>query len=111
MPFEASRRHQYWTVDIRYPDMHRLSGGMIYVITILENFSRAILARPVSRTQDLTAYLMVLYAAIRLPLWELGDGEWLKVVRLRASRRRALCSHEHRQQALALQFERGVRER
>jgi transposase len=65
MPFEASRRHQYWTVDVRYLDMHRLGGGMIYVISILENFSRAILASAISRTQDLTAYLMVLYAAIR----------------------------------------------
>jgi len=65
MPFEASRRHQYWTVDVRYLDMHQLGGGMIYVISILENFSRAILASAVSRTQDLTAYLMVLWAAIR----------------------------------------------
>ena len=65
MPFQATRRHQYWTVDVRYLDMHQLGGGMIYVISILENFSRAILASGVSRTQDLTAYLMVLYAAIR----------------------------------------------
>lgn len=65
MPFQASRRHQYWTVDVRYLDMHQLGGGMIYVITVLDNFSRAILASAVSRTQDLTAYLMVLYAAIR----------------------------------------------
>lgn len=65
MPFQASRRHQYWTVDVRYLDMHQLGGGMIYVISILENFSRAVLASAVSRTQDLTAYLMVLYAAIR----------------------------------------------
>jgi putative transposase len=65
MPFAATRRHQYWTVDVRYLDMHQLGGGMIYVITILENFSRAILASAVSRSQDLTAYLMVLYAAIR----------------------------------------------
>ena len=65
MPFAASRRHQYWTVDVRYLDMHELGGGMIYVITILENFSRAILASALSRSKDLTAYLMVLYAAIR----------------------------------------------
>jgi len=65
MPFQASRRHQYWTVDVRYLDMHQLGGGMIYCISILENFSRAILASALSRTQDLTAYLMVLYAAIR----------------------------------------------
>jgi len=65
MPFQASRRHQYWTVDLRYLDMHQLGGGNVYAISILENFSRAILASGVSRTQDLSAYLMVLYAAIR----------------------------------------------
>lgn len=65
MPFQAIRRHQYWTVDVRYLDMHQLGGGMIYVITILENFSRAILASAVSHSQDLVAYLMVLFAAIR----------------------------------------------
>ncbi len=64
MPFQASCRHQYWTVDVRYLDMHQLGGGMIYVITILENFSRAVLASAISRSQDLSAYLMVLYAAI-----------------------------------------------
>jgi hypothetical protein len=45
--------------------MHQLSGGMIYCISILENYSRCILASMLSRSQDLTAYLMVLYAAIR----------------------------------------------
>jgi transposase len=65
MPFEATRRHQYWTVDVRYLDMHQLGGGMIYGISILENYSRCMLASMLSRSQDLTAYLMVLYAAIR----------------------------------------------
>jgi putative transposase len=65
MPFQASRRHQYWTVDVRYLDMHQLCGGMIYCISILENYSRCMLASLLSRSQDLTAYLMVLYAAIR----------------------------------------------
>src|SRR5438270_12513940 len=27
MPFEASRCHQYWRVDVRYVDMHELGGG------------------------------------------------------------------------------------
>jgi len=53
MPFQASRRHQFWTVDVRYLDMHQLGGGMIYVISILENFSRAILASAVSRSPAL----------------------------------------------------------
>ena len=65
MPFAARRRHQIWSVDLRYLDMHRLGGGNIYVISILDNYSRAILASGLSRTQDLTAYLLVLYAAIR----------------------------------------------
>ncbi|MFV9506447.1 MAG: DDE-type integrase/transposase/recombinase [Oscillochloridaceae bacterium umkhey_bin13] len=65
MPFAASRRHEYWSVDIRYLDMHQLGGGNIYVISIMDNYSRAILASAVSRKQDLTAFLLVLYAAIR----------------------------------------------
>ena len=65
MPFKAQRRHQYWTTDIRYLDMHQLGGGMIYCISLLENFSRAILASAISRRQDTEAYLAVLYAAIR----------------------------------------------
>jgi len=49
MPFKAERRHQYWTTDIRYLDMHQLGGGMIYCISILENFSRGV-TRNSSRT-------------------------------------------------------------
>ncbi len=56
MPFRAERRHQYWSVDIRYLDMHHLGGGMIYCISILENFSRAILASAISRKQDTEAF-------------------------------------------------------
>jgi transposase InsO family protein len=65
MPFRARDRHQYWSVDIRYLD-HKLGGGNIYAITILENYSRAVLASAISRTQALTAYLIVLFAAIRM---------------------------------------------
>jgi transposase len=64
MPFKAERRHQFWTVDVRYLD-HHLDDQPIYCISILENYSRAVLASALSRTQDLTAYLMVLYAAVR----------------------------------------------
>lgn len=56
MPFAATKRHQFWTVDIRYLDMHQLGGGMVYAITILENYSRAVLASAVTRTQDMGAY-------------------------------------------------------
>ena len=64
MPFKAVRRHQYWTIDIRYLD-HTLDERKIYCISILENFSRAVVASAVSRRQDLTAVLLVLYAAVR----------------------------------------------
>src|SRR5215207_10937407 len=63
MPFAATRRHQYWTADVRYVDDHKL-GGRAYVVAILENHSRAILASAVTRTQDLASYLSVLYAAV-----------------------------------------------
>jgi putative transposase len=64
MPFAASRRHQYWTSDVRYLDTPLL-GQQAYCVTILDNFSRAIIASIVSPTQDLPAYLKVLRDAIR----------------------------------------------
>ncbi|MDQ3639183.1 MAG: helix-turn-helix domain-containing protein, partial [Actinomycetota bacterium] len=63
MPFAARRRHQFWSADVRYIDDHEL-GGRAYVISILDNHSRAILASAVTRTQDLASYLSVLYAAV-----------------------------------------------
>ncbi len=39
--------------------------GSFYVISVLENFSRAILVSDVFQRQDLTAYLVILYAAIQ----------------------------------------------
>lgn len=66
MPFRAKRRHEIWTADVRYVD-HNLPpeehGGNVYVISVLENYSRLMLASAVSRTQDTTAFLRVLYAA------------------------------------------------
>src|SRR5215217_4385322 len=65
MPFAAQRRHQYWSVDVRYIEDHQLGTGKpVYLISILENFSRALLATAISPRQDLTAYLVVLRAAI-----------------------------------------------
>jgi transposase len=63
MPFAAPRRHQFWTADVRYVDDHKL-GGRAYVVSVMENHSRAILASALTRTQDLASYLSVLYAAI-----------------------------------------------
>jgi transposase len=64
MPFKAVRRHQCWTVDLRYLD-HTLGVGNVYCLSILENYSRAILASGISRNQDLTAFLIGLFAAVR----------------------------------------------
>ena len=63
-PFAAVRRHQYWSVDIRHLDMANI-GMKVYCVSILENYSRAILASGIFPSQDLSAYLMILYAAIR----------------------------------------------
>ena len=72
MPFAARYRHQYWTVDLRYIDMHQIDADPIYCISILENYSRAILANALSRRQDFSAFLAVFYAALSRLLPE-GD--------------------------------------
>jgi transposase InsO family protein len=66
MPYKAERRHMFWSVDIRYLDMHRLPDvEMVYCISILENFSRSVLSSAISLRQDNEAFFAVLYAAIR----------------------------------------------
>ncbi len=45
--------------------MQHAAEGQVYCISILENFSRSILASGLSRRQDLPAYLLILYEAIR----------------------------------------------
>jgi transposase len=64
MPFAAVSRHEIWTSDVRYLEHSLPETGNVYVISILENYSRAILASAVTLTQDTSAYLSVLYAAI-----------------------------------------------
>lgn len=66
MPFRAGRCQQFWSVDIRYLDMHQLPGvEMVYCISILENFSRAVLASAISLRQDREAFFAVFYKAVR----------------------------------------------
>jgi putative transposase len=65
MPFQANHRHQYWSVDVRYLDTPAFNGGQVYVLSVLENYSRALLATMLSLRQDLVAYLIVLHAAMR----------------------------------------------
>lgn len=63
MPFAAQYRHHVWSTDIRYLD-HRLGDFKVYAITILDNYSRAVLASEVTRRQDLGAFLRVLRQAL-----------------------------------------------
>jgi putative transposase len=68
MPFASNRHHEFWTADVRYLDMlgeELLAEGMVYAVTILENYSRAVLASSLTRRQDLNAFLSVLYRAIQ----------------------------------------------
>lgn len=66
MPFKATFRHEYWSVDVRYIEEHRIADveGPIYLISILENYSRAVLASKISPTQNQWDYLEVLFAAL-----------------------------------------------
>ena len=65
MPFRATFCHQYWSVDVRYIEEHRVPDvkGPIYLISILDNYSRAVLASKISPTQNQWDYLEVLFAA------------------------------------------------
>jgi transposase InsO family protein len=68
MPFQTGTRHRYWTVDVRYITNHRLSPeeveSNVYVISVLDNHSRCVLASSVSTRQSETAYLSVLFTAV-----------------------------------------------
>lgn len=64
MPFRAKRRHEIWAADVRYVPHAILGVGNAYVIAVLENYSRCVLASSVSLTQDTTAFLRILYAAV-----------------------------------------------
>jgi hypothetical protein len=79
MPFRASFRHQYWSVDVRYIEKHHIPDheGPVYLISILENYSRAVLASQISPTQNQWDYLEVLFAALStagVPKAVVSDG-------------------------------------
>src|SRR5215212_5466482 len=63
MPFKAKRRHEIWTADVRYVPHSIPDVGNAYVIAVLENYSRCVLASSVSLTQDTVAFLRVFYEA------------------------------------------------
>jgi putative transposase len=65
MPFKARFRQEIWSVDVRYIEEHSLGfPEPIYLISILENYSRALLASKISRTQNHWDFLEVLFAAL-----------------------------------------------
>jgi len=64
MPLAARYAHQYWSVDLRYIDMRTIDADPVYCISVLDNYSRCVLASRLSRRQDLSAYLVVLYVAL-----------------------------------------------
>ena len=66
MPFAATERHEVWSADVRHLDMvdEELVGGRAYSVTVMDNFSRAILASAVTRRQDLPAFLSVFHRAV-----------------------------------------------
>jgi len=65
MPFAATERHEVWSADVRHLDMldEELVGSKAYSVTVMDNYSRAILASAVTRRQDLSAFLSVFYRA------------------------------------------------
>jgi len=67
MPFAATERHEVWSADVRHLDMgdEELVGSKAYAVTIMDNYSRAILASAVTRRQDLSAFLLVFYRAAK----------------------------------------------
>jgi len=64
MPFKARFRQEIWSVDIRYIEEHNLGfPEPVYLISVLENYSRACLASKISASQTQWDYLEVLFAA------------------------------------------------
>jgi transposase len=79
MPFKARFRHEWWSVDVRYIEEHQVPDhpGPMYQITILENYSRAVLASKLSPTQNQWDYLEVLFHALAtagVPKGIVSDG-------------------------------------
>ena len=73
MPFRATRRHEYWSCDVRYIEEHLLPDPRpVYVITIFENFSRMVLSSKISATQNQWDYLVRRVGRGRISLKERG---------------------------------------
>jgi transposase InsO family protein len=61
-PYKAQARHQYWFIDGRRMDF-AIDGVQWWSLTILEGYSRTILAGAVAPTEATWVALMVLYTA------------------------------------------------
>jgi putative transposase len=65
LPFKPTFRHEYWCLDVRYIEEHNLGfPEPVYLISVPESYSRAILASKISATQNQWDYLEVLFAAL-----------------------------------------------
>lgn len=64
LPYLAAQPHEYWFLDIRYLD-HGLGEGKVYCISVIDGYSRAVLASLLSRSQALGPVLLLLYSAMR----------------------------------------------
>src|SRR6266700_3418254 len=78
MPCKARFRHEIWSVDVRYIEEHNLGfPEPIYMISVLENYSRSLLASKISPTQNQWDFLEVLFAALSTagtPSMVVSDG-------------------------------------
>jgi len=79
MPFATRIAHRWWSVDLCYIEQHRLPNitGPVYIWTILDNASRAIIASAPSKAQDLWQFLQVLFTGIYVhgaPIGLVSDG-------------------------------------
>jgi hypothetical protein len=73
MPFKSRFRHEYWSVDVRYIEEHNLGfPEPIYMISVLDNYSRALLASKISPTQNQWDYLVRRVGIGRISLKERG---------------------------------------
>ena len=65
-PSLATVRHEIWSADVRHLDMvdEDLVGSKAYAVTVMDNYSRVVLSSAVTRRQDLSAYLSILYRAV-----------------------------------------------
>jgi putative transposase len=73
MPFKASRRHEFWSIDVRYIEDNNLGfPEPVYVISILENFSRMLLASIISERQNSVTILSKARPLPSMLIWTLA---------------------------------------